>query len=460
MRTLVVGCNHRSAAVEVREKLAFDAEALGRAQSLFTESWPQAEAVLLSTCNRMELYVARPEQAGPTIAEAIAFIGRCHGLAPESYASALYGHEGLEAVRHLFRVVSSLDSMVVGETQILGQVREAYEAAKSAGSARRHLGELFPRAFSVAKNVQATTGITQGRLSVGSAAVDLAGQIFSRFDDKQVLMVGAGKMGELTLTHLLAAKPRRLWVTNRTRAAADELAERLRVRHGVDAGVIPFEHWVPRLAEMDIVISCTGAREPILTARAFAGVPAARGYRPLLLVDIAVPRDVEPEVGEAEGVFLYNIDDLQRVTQAGLAHRREAVGRSQQIVEAGVLEYAQRQDRARLAPIVAALREHFATVAREQFEWVAPKLHDASPRDRELIEQMLHRTVQKLLHRPVHLMNSQVDNGAARVYADTLRALFELPDLPESSSSPTSGSAQPPEPQSDAEHGSSTERSA
>jgi glutamyl-tRNA reductase len=425
MRVLVVGCNHRSAAVELRERIAFDEAGTVRALSLFREAFPAAECVLVSTCNRIELYVARPAGSRPGIAEAIRFIGDCHGVDASVFAGSLYTHEDAQAVGHLFRVVGSLDSMVVGETQILGQVKTAFELAKSAGTVGRGLNEVFQQSFRVAKEIHAT-GITAGRLSVGSTAVDLARQIFSRFEDKTVMMVGAGKMGELTLVHLLETKPGRLLVTNRTDAHAVELARRIHDRHGVTAQVVPYVQWIDTLAETDILISSTGSREPILTAAQFKPIPKRRNYRPVLLIDIAVPRDIDPAVGQDDSVFLYNIDDLQAVTEAHLAQRREAIARSQEIIEAAVIEHIQAQERLDIGPLVAALREHFQAVGDQELQRVLPKLSDLSPHDRELIEQMLHRILQKLLHHPVHLLNDHEDTGAARVYAEALRELFDL----------------------------------
>lgn len=425
MRLLVIGCNHRSAPVEVRERIAFDAAGVKRALGMFRESFPDTECVLLSTCNRMELYVARPEGGAPRIGEAISFIGDCHGVDASLFANALYTYEDAEAVRHLFRVISSLDSMVVGETQIVGQVKTAFELARSADTAERTLNDLFQRALRVAKSVQAT-GIAAGRLSIGSAAVDLARQIFSRFDDKTVMMVGAGKMGEITLAHVLATRPGRLWIANRTDARAADLARCIEQRHGREAEVIPYERWIDRLAETDILISSTGSREPILTADGFKPVPKRRGYRPILLIDIAVPRDIDPGVARDESVFLYNIDDLQAVTEANLTQRRAAMDRSHEIIESAVIDYVRGQERQELLPLVSALRQHFQEIGEQELDRILPKLSSTCQRDQELIQQMLHRVLQKLLHNPIHRLNDHAANGAARVYADTLRALFEL----------------------------------
>lgn len=427
MRTLVVGCNHRSAPVEIRERIAFGEAEVARALQMFREAFPTSECVLLSTCNRMEMYVARPINVPPRISETVEFIGRCRGLPPSAFAGGLYSKEDTEAVRHLFRVVSSLDSMVVGETQILGQVKTAFESAQAAGTVGNRLNDLFQRAFRVAKGVQAT-GITAGRLSVGSAAVDLARQVFARFNDKTVMMVGAGEMGELTLVHLLETKPGRLWVTNRTDGRAQGLAQKLRMEHGVEAEVVPYAEWIDRLAETDILISSTGSQEPILTARNFKPIPKRRGFRPILLIDIAVPRDIESAVAEDDCVFLYNIDDLQTVTERNLNQRKEAIGRSQEIVEAAVILYVRSQGRQEIGPLIDALRRHFQMIGQQEYERLLPKLTAASPRDQELIQQMLHRVVQKILHDPMRHLSNHADGGAGQVYADTLRALFNLQD--------------------------------
>ncbi len=426
MRTFVVGCNHRSAPVEKREKIAFDEGTLPTAIERFKQRFPEAELVLLSTCNRMEFYVARPMQGHPRIEEIIQFISEFHGVEKHEFADMLYAYEDMQAVRHLLRVASSLDSMVLGESQIIGQTREAFEAARKAGSVGRRLESLFQQALAVAKNIHTTTGIATGRLSVGSTAVDLARQVFSHFGDKTVMMVGAGEMGEMTLTHLLETKPQRVWVTNRTDARAVEVAERLSRNHSLAVQPIPYGQWIERLADADIVITCTGSHEPILTPTAFAGVPARRSYRPILLIDIALPRDIDPAISRHDCVFLYNIDDLQAVTEAHLAQRKEAIARCHEIIEAAVVELADRQSRQDVGPLIAALQNHFREIGQQELARILPKLENLSPHDRELIEQMLHRVTQKLLHGPLSHLRSDPSSGAARVQADMLRELFGL----------------------------------
>lgn len=428
MRTLVIGCNHRTAPVRTRERIALSAEALPRAAREFRARFPGVQFAFLSTCNRMEVYLAAPSGATPRIAEVIAFLGEFHGVEPEAFAAGLYTHEDVAAARHLFRVASSLDSMVVGESQILAQVKSALEQARATGSAGPELEGLFEHALAVARDIHARTGLSAGKVSVGSVAADLAGRIFSRLDDKRVLMVGAGEMAETTLSHLLAGRPKHLWVTNRTPATAEELAERLARTHGVAASTVPFDEWVTRLAEADIAVTSTASREPLLTPAGFAAIPRRRGYRSLLIIDIAVPRNVDPAVGAQAGVFLYNIDDLQEVTERNLAQRREAVAAGEAIVETAVIEYAGRCLRRDLSPMIIALRRRFQVVADEELARLIPKLKEASGHDRRLIEQMLHRVLAKLLHGPMSLLGEQADPGTATVYADALRRLFGLQD--------------------------------
>jgi len=427
MRTLVVGCNHRSAPVEVRERIAFDPTTLPDALALFHNTFPDSEVVLLATCNRIEAYVARPVHSHPRIEEIIEFIAQYHNLGVHEFAEGLYSYEDVEAVRHLFRVTCSLDSMVLGETQILGQTKSAFETARCAGTVGKRLEPLFQQAFSVAKEIQTKTTIASGHLSVGSTAVDLARQIFARFDDKRVLMVGTGKMGELTLMHLLNMKPKQLYVSNRTHERAVALAAKLTGRSSVSARAIAFDDWLNYLVEADIVITSTGSREPILTSDMFASIPARRKYRPLLLIDIAVPRDIDPAVGKREGVYLYNIDDLQTVTEASLADRREAIGQCNDMIDANVITFVERQSHWDLRPVITAMQEHFRDVETRELERVLPKFENLSNHDRQLIEGMLHRITQKLLHDPIHVMNEKTGISGARLYADTLRTLFNLP---------------------------------
>ena len=443
MRTFVIGCNHRSAPVEVRERIVFDEADVPRALQTLTERFPDCEAVLLSTCNRTELYISRPLHGVPRIKEVIEFIADFHGIAAADFAKGLYHYEDAEAIRHLFRVASSLDSMVLGETQIANQAKVAYDTATSAGTIGRQLKSLFQRAFGVSKDIRTRTAIATGRLSVGSTAVDLARQIFSHFDDKRVMMVGAGKMGELTLTHLLDCQPKELLVANRTDSRAHELAQRLAQRYNVPTAPVPWEQWIDRLVDVDIVISCTGSREPILTAEHYKPIEPKRRYRPILLIDIAVPRDISPDIERFESVYLYNIDHLQEVVETTLASRRDAIRQCHGIIEEHVIDFVESQSRNEIGPTIATLRERFKAIGDAELERILPKLEQLSDHDRQLMAEMLHRVMQKLLHHPIKRLNEEARNGATSVYADTLRAMFNLEHEEEKSEPRPSGSGQP-----------------
>jgi glutamyl-tRNA reductase len=409
--------------VSVREKLAFDDRQCSQALRSFAETYPEAELAILSTCNRTEMYLIRPVHSQPGLREAIRFLAEQQQIPLHEFTESIYHYEDGEAVRHLFRVVSSLDSMVVGESGILAQAKHGLQLAKEArgnDAAPRRLASLFQKAFWVAKEVHTRTGISAGRVSVGSIAVEFARQIFSHFNDKVVLMVGAGKMGELTLRHLLQMQPKRVLVTNRTAARAEELAARI----GAEAQ--PFDGLVDLVTVSDIVLSCTGSPDPIITRQAFSRVPERRRYRPLLLIDMAVPRDVDPGVGELQGVFVYNIDDLQRVTEKHAAQRKSKIAASERIVEDAVIEHLQWEGKREVGPVIAALNARLDNLACQELEWLGPKIKDASERDRELIRQMLHRLVKKILHDPTRTLHSKGQQGRAQVYAETMWTLFDL----------------------------------
>ncbi len=419
MRTFVVGCNHRSAPLPVREKLAFDEGGCTAAVRRFRASFPEAEALILSTCNRTELYFCRPAHAGPRLRDAIEFLAEERAVPLHEFSAHLYHHEDSEALRHLFRVAGSLDSMVVGESQILAQAKRALDLARPHLLPQSYLDVLFQRAFAVAKDVHAQTGISAGRVSVGSVALDMARQVFARIDDKCVLLVGAGEMGEVALRHLTDLNPRRVLIVNRSTERADELARRF------SAESLDWSKLSDALAAADIVLASTGAAEPIITTAAVAHVRRQRADRPLLLIDLAVPRDIEPSVAECEGVILYNIDDLQRVADEHWAERRSRVERAGEVVEAGVAEFVQWQTSREIGPVVRDLRQHLEALTRAELEWLRPKLKAAGD-DWPLIEQLVSRVIGKVLHQPTEVLSEKSQQGRSQIYVETVRRLFGL----------------------------------
>ena len=422
MRTFVIGCNHHTAPVAIRERLAFDESQCVQAVQQFRQCFPEAEAVILSTCNRTELYFARPIHRSPTLAEAEQFLADHRQLKLHQFHQAIYAYEDAETVRHLFAVVCSLDSMVVGESGILNQAKTALELARQATgpAGMPRLDTLFQRAFGVAKEVQTQTGIVSGRLSVGGIAVDFARQIFAQFDDKTVLMIGAGEMGELTLQHLIDLKPKQVLVTNRTFARAQEIGQRL------GATAKPFEELFELVCAADIVLTCTGSPEPIITRDRFAQLPQRRRYRPVLMIDFAVPRDIEPQVADLQGVFTYNIDDLQKVSETHVAERKAKISQAQALIDAAVIDYLHWQGQRDVGPAIAALSRHLDALAQGELTWLMPKLKNCSDEERQLIEQMTHRLIRKVMHEPSRTLHHKGQDGLGQIYAETMRTLFDL----------------------------------
>ncbi len=414
-RLHLLGLNHTTAPLAVRERLAFAPAARAAAMAAFRERFPGCEAVLLSTCNRVELYVARAAGDRPTAADFADFVAGFHGVPIESFHGHLYHRSERAMVEHLFNVAASLDSMVLGETQILGQVREAYDAGRAAGTVGPSLNPLFQRAVAVGKQVLRETPLAEGRQSVAGAAVAYAGQVFDGLAGKSVLCIGAGKMARLVLRGFADQSPRRMLVCNRDGAKGAELAREF----GGEAA--PFEKLDDHLAAVDVVITSTGSAEPIITAPRFAAVHKRRRYRPIFLIDIALPRDVEPAVGDLENVYLYNLDDLQKVVADTQAGRRESVADAQRIVAGAVDEYVAAHRVRALGPTIDALFKRSHQLARDEVDR-QPSLTDA---ERQQRYELARRIVNKLLHDPVQALR-QADASHGPQYVHAMEQLFRL----------------------------------
>src|SRR5688572_1343595 len=332
-RLVLLGLNHTTAPLDVRERIAFDGDARRAAIERFRARFDGAELVLLSTCNRVEMYVAHAVHGRPRGEEMAGFLGEFHHVAPAQFAPHLYEKAQRPAVEHLFSVATSLDSMVLGETQILGQVRDAYEAAQKLGATGATLNPLFQRALAVGKQVMRDTALAEGRMSIASVAVDHARRIFDHFHDKTVLLVGAGKMAVLALQSFAALKPKSLLVCNRDVDKARRLAARF------NGSGVSFDDLDAHVASADVVITSTGSSHPILTRARFEAILKRRRYRPVFLVDIAVPRDVDSAVAELDHVYLYNLDDLQQVVARTRLLRGGAVEAARSIVARHVDEF-------------------------------------------------------------------------------------------------------------------------
>lgn len=422
MRLLLLGLNHTTAPLDVRERLAFDAARRDAAVSAFRQRFPGCEAVLLSTCNRVELYVGRERHGHPSAREVVEFLANAHAISAADIDRHLYQKTDREVVAHLFNVASSLDSMVLGETQILGQVREAYDASRGLGGAGTMLNPLFQRAVAVGKQVMRETPIAEGRLSVASVAVDYARRIFESFSDKTVLCIGAGKMAALVLQSLAGLSPRKILVCNRSHDRAELLA----AKFGGQA--VPFEKLDDHLVSADIVVSSTGSREPVITRKLFEPLLRRRRYRPIFLVDITVPRDVEPAVGKLDSVYLYNLDDLQQVVLATQSQRSGAIDSARTIVTRQVEDFLLWHRQRELGPTIDRLYKHYHAVATEELNRTLHKLPNVSESEKAHLEELTRRLVNKLLHAPLQTLK-QSDGphvGVPGAYVHAVEQLFGL----------------------------------
>jgi glutamyl-tRNA reductase len=421
---LTVGCGFRTTPVALRERLAFDADKLARTLDDLTVRYG-CEAVILGTCNRVELYLARPEDTLLLDIDLLAeFLGETHGVPPLEIRPHLYEHRDWDAVRHLFRVVASLDSLILGEGQIAGQVKKAYETAQGRDAAGPLTNALFQHARQVARRVRTETGITRGRVSVSSAAVDYVRQVFEHFDDKRILVIGAGKMGELTLRHLRQLRPQKIWVTNRSPEKARALAE------GCSGEAVPWENLDDTLVRADIVLSTTGAAQPIVTLERFEALMARRKRGTMVILDIAVPRDFDPRIQHGD-LFLFNVDDLKSARDATLAERRREAGPAEVIVNQEVQKFRKEWGRRRCGPVIQRLIQDAEAkrqeIVRELFDRLDGRLGDA---DRADIDKAFQRFQSKVLHGPISALTEEPHDAPAHGHTllDALRKLFRLHD--------------------------------
>jgi len=421
MMLLAVGCNFRETPVALRERLAFDGDKLLRALDEIDTRY-NCEAVILSTCNRVELYLGRPDAPVPLDAGLVAeFFGEVHRVPVAEFRQQLYEYHDADAVRHLFRVAASLDSMIVGEGQIGGQVKRAYEQAHERGTAGPLLHALFQHARHVAKRVRSETGIAQGHVSVSSVAVDYVRQVFAHFGDKTVLVIGAGKMGELTLRHLRDLRPRRIFVTNRSTDKAEAVAQ------GCGGAAVSWDKLDDLLVKADIVLSTTGAPEPIVTKERYERVRARRSRGTAVILDIAVPRDFDPAIHDGDQTCLFNIDDLQRIRAQTLQDRQRHVAPAEAIVEREQLRFLKDWQRRSNGPVIAALDKEMEAkrlaIMKRLFDSLDGRITDE---DRAKIEGAFRLYQNQLLHGPISALTEEPHEGGGHTLLEALRKLFRL----------------------------------
>ncbi|HZB87227.1 MAG TPA: glutamyl-tRNA reductase [Terracidiphilus sp.] len=427
MTLALIGINHRTAPIELRERIAISREQLAETTRALGSAPGVAECMIVSTCNRVEL-LATVDSLDVDLA---GFLHRHFGLDPELLAPHIYSHFDQDAVRHLFRVAASLDSMVVGEPQILGQVKEAFAVARASGTVGVELEHVLQSAFVAAKRVRSETEIGANSVSVASVAVELARKIFGSLQGRTVFLVGAGKMSELAARHLVQQGAGTILVTNRTAERARQLAGPF------DGRVIPFEQLHDAASEADIVITSTGAPHSIFTREHGQGFLHRRRNRPMFFIDLAVPRDVDPVMSKLEGIFVYDIDDLQQIAAAHMAERGREAGDAEAMIAAEVERFHQRRRAVNAAPAIVSLQRQAEELRTAELKRLQTRLGTLTAEQLTAVEALTRGLVNKFLHPPMQALKQAArDNDAAR-----MEALCDAWSLPTTADEPTPISA-------------------
>ena len=425
MTLAFVGGTHRTVPLALRERLAFSAEQAAEALTRFRERFPGREGVLLSTCNRVEFYAAGAEADGPPPPpdQLVSFLAECRGIDASLLTPVLAGDRDEAVVRHLFSVAAGLDSMVLGEPQIVAQVKQAWSLAQESRTSGPLTGEMFQAALRTAKRVATETALGRERISIPSVAVaDFASGVFERFDDKRVLLIGAGKMAAETLRYLRAAGARDVLIVNRTAGRAGDLAARLGARAG------RFENLSAELAAADLVVSTTGATAPVVSLELFAEVELRRAGRPLVVLDLAVPRDFDPRIGQRPGVWLYSVDDLAAACAANRKSRQRELPAALTIIDEETQRFMGDLHHRSTAPVIERLRAGWSETGDAELDRLFRRLPGLDDASRAEIRQSFDRYAAKLLHPPLASLRSESRAGSPHGLLDALKRLFDLKD--------------------------------
>jgi glutamyl-tRNA reductase len=432
MELVVVGLNHNTAPIQIRECLAFPEDKMEDALSKLHTIPSVRENMIVSTCNRVEIYAAT-RRTDEAILDLKHFLSQYHRLPLKEFERSLYAFAGEEAVKHIFRVSSSLDSMVKGEAQILGQIKSAYEMAVESKTSGLILHRLLHRAFHVAKRVRTETKIGDRGVSVSSVAVEVAEKIFGTLEKKTALLIGAGEMCDLAARHLVAGGVEMVLVTNRTYERAVALAQEFR------GEAIPFDDMDQGLRKVDIVISATDAPQYLIRHDQMAKVIKDRKQKPIFLIDIADPRNVEPSVNDIENIYLYNIDNLQEVADENIKDREKEALKAETIVQEEVIKFVNWYHSLEVTPTIVALRKKFEEIRKRELEKTLSLHPNLSDKEKKSLEALTSAIINKILHSPSALLKQTNVEGTADLYLDTLRALFQLPEASSESFDETKG---------------------
>lgn len=423
MPIIGAGLSHKTAPVEIREKLAISEDKLPEALQQLLSKPVISEAVMLSTCNRTEVYaVVTDNDSGKE--DIVTFFSSYHGIDRKIFDEALYFYSEEKIVHHLFRVAASLDSMVLGEAQILGQVKQAYLLAYENGATDIILNRLFRHAIECGKRVRSDTAIGEAPVSISYAAVQLAKTVFESLENRPVMVIGAGKISELTVKHLVSHGANPVFVTNRTFSRAKDLASKF-------SGVaVPYEDRFKKMVNADIVISSTGAPSYVIEKEEVQNLMKLRRYRPMFFIDIAVPRDIDPKAGDISNVFLYDIDDLKTVVDESLQERKKEAEKAEVIVRQEVGEFLEWLGSLEVVPTIKELRDYVEKVKELELKKVMRKLskHSDKEEDLEVIKAFAVGVLNKLLHGPTVKLKEKANEKDGYLYVKTLRQLFELDD--------------------------------
>jgi len=424
MTLALVGGTHRTVPLALRERLAFSAEQAAEALARFRDRFPGREGVLLSTCNRVEFYAAgEGRSAAPAVDQLVSFLAECRGIDAGSLDPLLSREHDEAVVRHLFGVAAGLDSMVLGEPQILAQVKQAWAIAQDSRTTGPLTAGMFQAALRTAKRVATETALGRERVSIPSVAVaDFASGVFERFDDKRVLLVGAGKMAGETLRYLREAGARDVVIVNRTASRADNLAARL------DARPAAFDRLEQELAAADLVVSTTGATDHVVSLELFARAEAAREGRPLVVLDLAVPRDFDPRIGEQPGVWLYCVDDLAQACEVNRRSRQREMPRALAIVDEEARRFMGDMHHRTTTPVIEQLRAGWSETGDAELDRLFRRLPHLPDADRAEIRQAFERYAAKMLHPPLVSLRSESHSGPPHGLLDALKRLFNLED--------------------------------
>lgn len=419
MDILLVGLNHKTAPIEIRERLSFDKSDTEKCLRAIRDWGFVSETLLLSTCNRVEILMAS-QNVSDAVEGAKKFFCEYHDVSLESFEDSLYVYTNQEAVKHIFRVASSLDSMVVGEPQILGQIKEAYRECLECDSSGVILNRLLHKSFSVAKRVRTETRIGDSAVSISFAAVELGRKIFGTLEEKRVLLIGAGEMAELAARHLLNNGVSEITIANRTLERAVELAK------GFNGRSISMEEIPDALRQVDIVISSTGAPHQILSYQDVKGVMRPRKNRPIFFIDIAVPRDIDPRINEIGNIYLYDIDDLENIVQVNIKERESEAIKAERVVEEEAIKFEKWLNTLAVVPTICNLHEKAENIRKCELEKAFSRLKNLSQSERKVIDRLTLSIVKKLLHDPVAYLKERGCQKEPEFHVNIIQRLFSL----------------------------------